>query len=55
MSTAVNPRLEALKGTTCNTSLADILVKVDVVDFVVLPNATEEVLGECKRLEIDRI
>jgi predicted CoA-binding protein len=51
----VNPRLKALEGTTCYASLADIPVKVDVVDFVVPPKATEEVLCECKKLGLDRI
>lgn len=51
----VNRRLEELDGTKCYPSLSDIPVKVDVVDFVVPPNATEEVLKECKRLGLERI
>ena len=51
----VNPRLGELEGIKCYPSLSDIPVKVDVVDFVVPPEATEEVLKECKRLGLDRI
>jgi len=51
----VNPRLKELEGTKCYPSLRDIPVKVDVVDFVVPPSVTEEILKECKELELDRI
>ena len=51
----VNPRLRELEGTRCYPSLTDIPVKVDVVDFVVPPAVTEEILKECKRLGLDRI
>jgi len=40
----VNPRLKELEGFRCYPSLADIPVKVDVVDFVVPPKATEGIL-----------
>ena len=51
----INPRLKELEGARCYASLADIPVKVDVVDFVVPPEVTEEILKECKGLELDRI
>lgn len=51
----VNPRLKELEGSTCYPSLSDIPVKVDVVDFVVPPPVTEEILKECKGLGLDRI
>jgi predicted CoA-binding protein len=51
----VNPRLEELEGTRCYPSLSDIPIKVDVVDFVVPPPVTEEILKECKKLGLDRI
>jgi len=51
----VNPRLKKLEGTRCYPSLADIPVKVDVVDFVVPPEVTESILKECKRLRLSRI
>jgi predicted CoA-binding protein len=51
----VNPGMEELEGVKCYHSLADIPVKVDVVDFVVPPNVTEEILKECKRLGLERI
>ena len=51
----VNPGLEELEGTKCYPSLSEIPVKVDVVDFVVPPNVTEETLKECKRLGLERI
>ena len=51
----VNPRLKELEGTKCYPSLSSIPVKVDVVNFVVPPPVTEEILKECKELELDRI
>ena len=51
----VNPRIKELEGITCYPSLADIPVKVNVVDFVVPPEVTETVLKECKRLGLNRI
>ena len=51
----VNPRIKELEGITCYPSLADIPVKVNVVDFVVPPEVTETVLKECKRLRLNRI
>jgi len=51
----VTPRLKELERTRCYASLADIPVKVDVVDFVVPPEVTEEILKECKDLGLSRI
>jgi predicted CoA-binding protein len=51
----VNPKLQELEGAKCYHSLADIPVKVDVVDFVVPPGVTEEILKECQRLGLNRI
>lgn len=51
----VNPRLKELEGIRCYSSLADIPVKVDVVDFVVPPAVTEGILRECKKLGLSRI
>jgi hypothetical protein len=51
----VNPKLRELEGLTCYSSLADIPVKVDVVDFVVPPGVTEVILKECKELGLSRI
>jgi len=51
----VNPKLKELEGTRCYASLANIPVKVDVVDFVVPPGVTEEILKECKELGLNSI
>jgi predicted CoA-binding protein len=51
----VNPKLKQLEGLTCYFSLADIPVRVDIVDFVVPPAVTEEILKECKELGLSRI
>ena len=51
----VNPRLKELEGVKCYARLADIPVKVDVVDFVVPPEVTEFTLQECKQLGLNRI
>ena len=51
----VNPKLKELDGVKCYPSLADIPVKVDVVDFVVPPEVTETIIKDCKRLDLERI
>jgi len=51
----VNPRLKELEGVKCYPSLADIPIKVDVVDFVVPPEVTEMILKDCKKLGLDHI
>jgi predicted CoA-binding protein len=51
----VNPRLKELEDLVCYAKLADIPIKVDVVDFVVPPEATEEILKQCKELGLNRI
>lgn len=51
----VNSDLKELEGETYYASLTDIPVKVDVVDFVVPPNVTEEMLKECQELGLDRV
>jgi predicted CoA-binding protein len=51
----VNPKLKEIDGIRCYASLANIPVKVDVVDFVVPPGVTEEILKECKDLGLSRI
>lgn len=51
----VNPNLKDLEGVKCYASLAEIPVKVDVVDFIVPPKVTEEVLKQCKELGMNRI
>ena len=39
----------------CYATLSELPVKVDVVDFVVPPAATEVILKECLELGLDRI
>lgn len=51
----VNPRLKEIEGTKCYPNLADIPVKVDVVDFVVPPSVTEVILKECENLGLTRV
>lgn len=51
----VNPKLEEVEGLKCYPSIAEIPVRVDVVDFVVPPKSTEEILTQCKELGLDRI
>ena len=51
----VNPKLREIEGLTCYPALADIPVKVDVVDFAVPPAVTEEILKQCKKLGLNRI
>ncbi|MFC2022701.1 CoA-binding protein [Chloroflexota bacterium] len=51
----LNPSLQELDGTMCYASLADIPVKVDVVDFVVQPKLTLRILKDCQELGLNRI
>ena len=51
----VNPRLETIEGMKCYPTLSDVPEKVDVIDFVVPPAATESILKECLKLGYKRI
>jgi predicted CoA-binding protein len=51
----VNTRLKEVEGLTAYPTITDVPVKPDVVDFVVPPRATEEILKQCKELGLDRI
>ena len=51
----VNPRLTTIEGAKCYATLSDLPVKVDVVDFVVPPSATEAILKECVAMGLNRI
>ena len=51
----VNPRLKEIEGAKCYSSLSDIPLRADVVDFVVPPRITEAILKECKQLGLNRI
>ena len=51
----VNPNLKEIEGVKCYSDIADIPVKVDVVDFVVPPKVTEAILKECKKLGLANI
>ncbi len=42
----VNPNLKEIEGVRCYPTLADVPVKVDVVDFVVPPKVTESILKD---------
>ncbi|MEI7905214.1 MAG: CoA-binding protein [Candidatus Firestonebacteria bacterium] len=51
----VNPRLDMLDGVKVYPSLSAIPEKVDVVDVVVPPKLTGEVVKECKQLGLTRV
>ncbi len=51
----VNPRLKEVEGLACYAALSEIPCMVDVVDFVVPPAVTEEVIKQCKGLGLNRI
>jgi predicted CoA-binding protein len=51
----VNPKLTEVEGIRCYPTLADIPVRVDIVDFVVPPPVTETILKQCLELGLDRI
>ena len=51
----VNPRLAELHGVKCYKTLSDLPEKPDVVDVVLPPKITEELLKECKKLGLTRV
>jgi len=52
---AVNPNAEEILGDKCYPSLENLPVKPEVVDVVVPPKVTEEVVKACKGLGITRV
>jgi len=51
----VNPKAEEILGDKCYPSLEYLPTKPDVVDIVVPPRVTEEIVRTCKRLGITKI
>jgi predicted CoA-binding protein len=51
----VNPNIDEVLGDKCYHSLSDLPEKPDVVDTVVPPHVTEELVKECKELGIDKV
>jgi predicted CoA-binding protein len=51
----VNPKAQEILGDKCYPSLENLPVKPDVVDVVVPPKVTEEVVKACKALGITRV
>jgi hypothetical protein len=51
----VNPNADEILGDKCYPSLGTLPEKPDVVDVVVPPKVTEEVVKDCKRLGITRV
>jgi predicted CoA-binding protein len=51
----INPNVDEVLGDKCYPSLSDLPEKPDVVDTVVPPHVTEELVKECKALGIDKI
>jgi predicted CoA-binding protein len=51
----VNPNLEELLGDKCYSYLDVLPVKPDVVDVVVPPKVTEQVVKTCRRLGIRKV
>jgi len=51
----VNPNTNEILGDKCYPSLQGLPVKPDVVDLVVPPKVTEQVVKTCKRLGIRKV
>ncbi len=52
---AINPGIDEVLGDKCYHSLSELPVKPDVVDTVVPPGVTEQIVEECKELGIERV
>ncbi len=51
----INPNAEKVLGDKCYPDLGDLPIKPDVVDVVVPPKVTEEIVKTCKRLGITKV
>ena len=51
----VNPNADEILGDRCYPDLGDLPTKPDVVDVVVPPKVTEEIVKTCKRLGITKV
>ena len=51
----INPRYDDIEGERCYRSLAEVADRVDVVDLVVPPKVTEEIVTECADLGLTRV
>jgi len=51
----VNPNADEILGDRCYPDLVDLPKKPDVVDVVVPPKVTEEMVKTCKRLGITKV
>ena len=51
----VNPYVDEVLGDKCYPSLSALPEKPDVVDTVVPPTVTEQIVKECKELGIDKV
>ena len=51
----VNPNADEILGDKCYPDLGDLPKKPDVVDVVVPPKVTEEMVKTCKRLGITKV
>jgi len=51
----INPNTDKILGDKCYPNLGDLPTKPDVVDVVVPPKITEEIVKTCKRLGITRV
>ncbi len=51
----VNPNTDKILGDKCYPDLGDLPTKPDVVDVVVPPKITEEIVKTCKKLGITKV
>jgi predicted CoA-binding protein len=51
----VNPKTEKILGDRCYPDLGDLPTKPDVVEVVVPPKVTEEIVKNCKRLRVTKV
>jgi predicted CoA-binding protein len=51
----VNPNADIVEGDKCYHSLSEIPIKIDVVDTVVPPHITEQIVKECKKIGITKV
>ena len=51
----INPNVDKIGEDKCYPSLKDLPKKPDVIDLVVPPKITENIVKECKKLRIDKV
>jgi len=51
----LNPHISKIQGDKCYPKLEDLPIKPDVVNIIVSPKITYEIVKDCKKLKINKV